>query len=172
MEARPKTSSTARRRPAKAMAAASSPAMDPKSMFNSCGHDNCSSNGCNVRYVGPVSHMRDHHALHAARGVAHVWTAAIVSGLAVVLTGVLAYSAAQARTVTAPAQPSAEMRMVMQRMERLEMMMKEVGQRCAPSEDMPADAQGETVDGQAPIRERRLPPAPEVKKPVEGTNAQ
>lgn len=131
MEARPKTSrSSVRRRPAKvAMSAASSPAMDPKTMFNSCGHDNCSSNGCNVRYVGPVSHMRDHHALHAARGVTHVWTAAIVSGLAVVLTGVLAYSAVQARTV---AQPSAEVRVMMQRLDRLETMMKDVAQRCAP----------------------------------------
>ncbi len=151
MEARPKSSrSSVRRRPAKAvMAAASSPAMDPKTMFNTCGHDSCSPSACNVRYVGPVSHMRDHHALHAARGVTHVWTAAIVSGLAVVLTGVLAYSAAQAQTRRSPAvvPQTADTRLLMQRLDRLELMVKEVAQRCIPVEDMPMEerAQDEVV---------------------------
>ncbi len=142
MEDRSKSSarSTARRRPAKAaMAAASSPAVDPMSMFNNCGHDNCPTHTCNVRYVGPVSHVRDHHALHAARGVAHVWTAAIVSGLAVVLTGVLAYNAAQAQTRRAtglPTAQSADIRMMMERLDRLETMMRNVAERCAPAVGM------------------------------------
>lgn len=162
MEARSKSSrSSVRRRPAKAvMAAASSPAMDPKTMFNTCGHDSCSPSACNVRYVGPVSHMRDHHALHAARGVTHVWTAAIVSGLAVVLTGVLAYSAAQAQTRRAPAAPAPDMRAVMQRLDRMEVMMKDVAQRCAPPEDMAMDEdmpmEERVQGGQAPS-DRRLP---------------
>jgi hypothetical protein len=61
-----------------------------------CGHSLCVTN-CMVRYVGPTSSIRDHHAMHAARGVTNVWTAAIVSGLAVVLTGTFAYTAVQAR---------------------------------------------------------------------------
>jgi len=44
--------------------------------------------------------MRDHHIMHAARGVAHVWTAAIVAGLAVVLTGAIAYTAVEAQSTT------------------------------------------------------------------------
>ena len=65
--------------------------------YPACGHSACGED-CKVRYVGPVSHVRDHHILHAARGMTHVWPAAIVAGLAVVLTGTLAFTAAQART--------------------------------------------------------------------------
>lgn len=53
---------------------------------------------CKVRFVGPTSSMRDHHIMHAARGVTNVWTAAIVAGLAVVLTGAIAYTAVEARS--------------------------------------------------------------------------
>lgn len=159
MEARPKSSrssSSVRRRPAKAaMSAASSPAMDPKTMFNSCGHDSCTPSACNVRYVGPVSHIRDHHAMHAARGVMHVWTAAIVSGLAVVLTGVLAYSAAQAqtrRTPAAAAPQSADTRLLMQRLDRLELMVKEVAQRCVSMGDMPMEERTENGEIIKPVK--------------------
>lgn len=58
-----------------------------------CGHSGCGGGTCNVRYVGPTTHMRDHHIVHAARGASNVWTAAIVAGLAVVLTGAIAYTA-------------------------------------------------------------------------------
>jgi uncharacterized protein YlxW (UPF0749 family) len=34
--------------------------------------------------------------MHVARGVSHIWTAVIIAGLAVVLTGAVAYSAANA----------------------------------------------------------------------------
>lgn len=56
-----------------------------------CGHSHCG-RVCNVRFCGPTTQLRDHHIVHAAKGVSHVWTAAIVSGLAVVLTGAIAYS--------------------------------------------------------------------------------
>lgn len=62
-----------------------------------CGHSGCATS-CQVRYVGPTTSVRDHHIMHAARGVTHVWTAAIVSGLAVVLTGAIAYTAVQAES--------------------------------------------------------------------------
>jgi len=61
-----------------------------------CGHSGCGPS-CQVRYVGPTSHVRDHHALHAARGASHIWMAAIVTGFALVLTGAIALSATQAR---------------------------------------------------------------------------
>ncbi len=69
--------------------AANSPAPGP------CGHSHCGDT-CRVRYIGAVSSIRDHHIMHVARGVSHVWTAAIIAGLAVVLTGAVAYSAANA----------------------------------------------------------------------------
>jgi hypothetical protein len=76
--------------------AANSPA--PSGMGGTtCGHSACGTT-CNVRYCGPTTHIRDHHIVHAARGVAHVWTAAIVAGFAVVLTGAIAYTAVQAST--------------------------------------------------------------------------
>ncbi len=75
-------------------------------MSSTCGHSGCSSR-CEVRYVGPTSPISAHHALHASRGIAHVWSASIISGLAVVLTGVIAYSSiqggAQAAAYVSPA---------------------------------------------------------------------
>lgn len=63
----------------------------------SCGHGGCGV-ACKVRYVGPTSHIRDEHILHAARGMTHVWTAAIVTGFAVILTATIAFNAVQAKT--------------------------------------------------------------------------
>ncbi len=62
-----------------------------------CGHSGCSRQ-CQVRYIGPTTHVRDHQIFHAARGSTHAWTAALVAGLAVVLTGALAYTAVEAET--------------------------------------------------------------------------
>ena len=63
-----------------------------------CGHSTCGRT-CNVRHAGPTSPIRDHHIAHIARGVSNVWTASIVAGLAVVLTGAIAYSAVQAAPI-------------------------------------------------------------------------
>lgn len=76
--------------------AANSPEPTGYSSLSTCGHSLCKDR-CVVRHVGPTSHMRDHHILHAGRGVAHVWTAVIIAGLAIVLTGAVAYSAANAQ---------------------------------------------------------------------------
>ena len=51
-----------------------------------------------LQYVGPTSNVNDHRVYHAAKGLANVWTAAIVAGLAVVMTGSVAYASAQAST--------------------------------------------------------------------------
>ncbi len=74
-----------------------SAANSPEPSGPMCGHGDCGAD-CKVRYVGPTSHMRDHHIIHAAKGVAHVWSAAIVTGFALVLTGAIALTAAQAST--------------------------------------------------------------------------
>lgn len=170
MEDRPKSiKSGTRRRPATrlSMAAASSPTPGSMGASSKCGHDGCGSSGCSVRYVGPVSHLRDHHALHAANGVAHVWTAAVVSGLAVVLTGVIAYNA-QAATPRRPAPPSADTRLLMERLDRMERAMHEMAQSCmGGGEDMPEDEQAEagrehreyrepSADEQELLRKKRL----------------
>lgn len=64
-----------------------------------CGHEGgtCGPSGCQVRYVGPVSHMRDHYAWHAARGSTHIWAAAVTTGLALVLTGAIAWQSVEAK---------------------------------------------------------------------------
>lgn len=64
-----------------------------------CGHSGCGVN-CRVRYCGPTSHPRDHHIQMAAHGTKHIWAASIVAGLAVVLTGSIAFSGAQAESAT------------------------------------------------------------------------
>lgn len=61
-----------------------------------CGHSNCDER-CRVRYIGPTTHVRDHHILHAARGISHIWPAVIIAGLAIVLTGAVAYQAVSAQ---------------------------------------------------------------------------
>jgi len=69
--------------------AANSPAPGP------CGHSHCGE-VCRVRYIGAVTSIRDHHIMHVARGISHVWTATIIAGLAVVLTGAVAFSSVNA----------------------------------------------------------------------------
>ena len=51
-----------------------------------------------MRYVGATSQIRDHHMMHAAKGSVHIWTAAIVTGLALVITGAIAFNTAQANS--------------------------------------------------------------------------
>lgn len=89
----PKTKTTSRRSPSKASAAIP---VGPVG-GSTCGHDGCE-RACRVRYAGPTSPIHNEHIIHAARGASQVWTAAIVAGFAVVLTGAIAFSAVQAET--------------------------------------------------------------------------
>ena len=89
----PKTKTTTRRSPSKA----SAPIPRGPVGGSTCGHDGCERT-CRVRYAGPTSPIHNEHIIHAARGASQVWTAAIVAGLAVVLTGAIAFSAVQAET--------------------------------------------------------------------------
>lgn len=99
-------------------------------MPSTCGHSACTGGKCNVRYVGPVSHIRDHHVVHAARHASHVWSAAIVAGLAVVLTGALGYAAIGA-------EPSGSMygefQQINHRLDKIEGMVKTLLDKCVLS---------------------------------------
>lgn len=98
-----------------------------------CGHSGCQRT-CNVRYVGPVSHIRDHHALHAAQGVSHIWSASIITGFAIVLTGAIAFQTVQAKTdrETAAGKQAlqSENAQLVERLNRLEALMLETRRAC------------------------------------------
>lgn len=103
-----------------------------------CGHGGCGVM-CNVRYVGPTSHMRDHHIVHVARGVSHIWSAAIITGFAIVLTGAVAFHAVQASTdqraqeaqVKIKQDLGREIKRVSQQMDVLQGMMKQLQEQCS-----------------------------------------
>lgn len=51
-----------------------------------------------VRYCGPTSHPSHYHSAVAAQGHKHAWAASIIAGLALILTGSIAFTAVQAET--------------------------------------------------------------------------
>ncbi len=64
---------------------------------NTCGHDGkCTPNACAVTYAGPVSRMHDHHMIVAARATSHIWPAAVITSLALLVTGTVAFSGVNA----------------------------------------------------------------------------
>lgn len=98
-----------------------------------CGHMGCTGGSCNVHYVGPTSHMRDHHIVHAARGISHVWSAAIITGLAIVITGAIALSSVQAATSPSASSGSSDLRAISQRLDRIESAMRGLSEKCSPT---------------------------------------
>lgn len=135
----------------------------PSSVGSTCGHGACEgSSTCNVRYVGAVSHIRDHHAMHAARGVGHIWAASVITGFAVVLTGVIAYQSAQAKTVqenVAVRQTTqTELRQVMDRLTRMERLIEETRRSCV-GDEVPADTRPEP-EAERQMLQKKLPTAP------------
>jgi hypothetical protein len=121
--------------------------MEP--MASMCGHSGCTGGDCNVHYVGPTSHMRDHHIVHAARGISHVWSAAIITGLAVVVTGAIAFNAAQASSTSQNTQSQAQMkqdmaqelRFLSDRISSMENLLMKVSDTCL--EPAPVELNGE-----------------------------
>lgn len=64
----------------------------PGSSGPTCGHDgNCTANACAVTYAGPVSRLHDHHMIRASRGTTHIWPAAVITSLALLVTGTVAF---------------------------------------------------------------------------------
>ncbi|MBM3204860.1 hypothetical protein FJZ48_02675 [Candidatus Uhrbacteria bacterium] len=115
-----------RRNASKKLAGGSAPNREMDAM---CGHSHCSSR-CHVRYVGAVSHVRDHHTLHASRGVANIWTAVVITGLSLVLTGAVAYTSVEAKTTRKEALTQSEFARMMNRMEQMERNMREMRELC------------------------------------------
>ncbi len=125
-----------------------------------CGHSSCGV-ACKVRYVGSTSHMRDHFVMHAARGVTHVWSAAVVTGLAVVLTGTVAFTAVQAKEgqrqalVRREMATRADLHMLNERLGVMERLLQQARQVC-----------GNAVDSSSTPDAPNEAPKDEVKKPV------
>ena len=117
----------------------------------SCGHSKCGLN-CNVHYVGATTHIRDHHMFHAARGVGNIWAAAIVTGLSVVLTGAVAYSAVQAKEEMPVGARAADVRAdtnrILQRLAMMEKALQDVRVLCAarPTTDEATTEKKKTVE--------------------------
>lgn len=113
---------------------------------SACGHSRCERT-CNVRYVGPVSHIRDHHALHAAQGVSHIWSASIITGFAIVLTGAIAFQTAQARTEREAAATTQNVRsenaQLVERLNRLEALMLDTRRACRGETTPPPQTEAE-----------------------------
>ena len=126
---------------------------------SACGHSGCT-DSCNVRYIGPVSHIRDHHALHAARGAGHVWAASMITGFAVVMTGAIAFQSAQAKTERTVAEREqtqhVEQRGLMERLDRLEALVRDTRRACGGG--------GEAPTSTPPVLPR--PDAPKKEKPA------
>lgn len=99
-------------------------------MPSACGHMNCTGGKCGVRYVGPTTPIRDHHVVHAMRSSSHVWSAAIVTGLAVVLTGALGYAVVAADAANQPNSMYGEFQQINNRLDRIEGMVKKLLDRC------------------------------------------
>jgi hypothetical protein len=114
--------------------AANSP--EPTGPLSTCGHSGCVDK-CNVSYHGPTTHVRDHQIHMAAAGVRHIWTASVVAGLAVVLTGTIAYSAveAKARPTFSAGTKNDGTAMIMQRLDRLEAALRRTEQACLGEEE-------------------------------------
>jgi hypothetical protein len=79
-----------------------------------------------VRYCGPTSHPRDHLIHQAAHGVQHIWAASIVAGLAVVLTGFMAYTGVQAESAPRVKNLNEAVAALWRKLDQVERMVKEM----------------------------------------------
>jgi len=134
-DVRPLRRRTVRRRSAPApVAMDESISATPEQVEAVCGHSACGTS-CNVHYAGPTTSIGDHHSYHAARGSNHVWSAAIVSGLAVVLTGAVAYSSVEASSTTTASNSAvvvqSEVDRLVERLNTLEVQLRDVKTACA-----------------------------------------
>jgi len=110
-------------------------------MESTCGHTACTGGKCAVRYVGPTTPVRDHHIVHAARHASHIWSAAIVSGLAVVLTGAIGYAAFGAETTNPGGTLYGEFQQINQRLDKIETMVKTLVDRGENQQPAPTNEQ-------------------------------
>ncbi len=113
--------------------AASTPIPTGPGTGPTCGHDgNCTPNACYVTYAGPVSRVHDHHMISAARGTMHIWPAAIITSLAMLVTGSVAFYSVDAaqdeRTAALQKQAAnrADIEMIMDRLDEIERMTADI----------------------------------------------
>jgi hypothetical protein len=117
----------AKRPSRKKVAAANSPI--PTGPGSTCGHSGCSGPACQVRYAGATSHPRDHMLHEVSRGVRHIWTASIVAGLAVVLTGSIAYTAVQAETAPKVKNINEGVGALWRKLDNMERLLKQIAEK-------------------------------------------
>jgi len=89
-------SDTVAKKPARRRSVKAGASPMPCGPGSTCGHDGCSGPTCRVRYVGPVSSLGDHHAFTASRGSTNIWAAALITSLALVVTGTVAFQSVEA----------------------------------------------------------------------------
>lgn len=168
MEGKNKKGASRKSGKASKMSAGHSPAphQDP-----ACGHSKCGA-FCQVAYVGPTSHPRDHHILTVAGGSMQVWTAAIVVGVGIVLTGAVAYQSVQAQSayrgaaLRPSASASANTVSVTERLNQIEKLLKEVQMTCATA---PAAEPAKIMKGSPTST---LPTSEQIKVPTKATSTQ
>ncbi len=71
-----------------------------------------------------------HHILHAARGVSNIWTAVVITGLSLVLTGAVAYTAVEAKTTERDALTRNEYVRMINRVQEMEKSLKVMREIC------------------------------------------
>lgn len=105
----------------------------PGSSGPTCGHDgNCTTNACAVTYAGPVSRLHDHHMIRASRGTTHIWPAAVITSLALLVTGTVAFYSVNAaedeRTAALQRQGAnrADVQKIVEQLNRIERMTSDI----------------------------------------------
>lgn len=143
--------------------AASTPIPTGPGTGPTCGHDgNCTPNACYVTYAGPVSRVHDHHMINAARGTTHIWPAAIITSLALLVTGTVAFysvDAAQDEQTAAlqkQAANRADIERIMERLDKIERMTADILVTVKPelsAEDMMKKLDARNVANDIPANE-------------------
>lgn len=112
----------------------------PGSTGPTCGHDgNCTPKACRVTYAGPVTRLHDHHMVRASRGTTHIWPAAVITSLALLVTGSVAFYSVNAsqdeRTAILQKQAAnrADVERIVEQLNRIERMTAEVLKTIKPA---------------------------------------
>lgn len=153
-----KPKKTTRRRKASSTPIPTGPGTGP-----TCGHDgNCTPNACKVTYAGPVSRVHDHHVISAARGTTHIWPAAIITSLALLVTASVAFYSVDAaqdeRTAALQKQTAnrADIEKIMERLDKIERMTADILVTVKPelsAEDMMKKLDARNVADDLPTNE-------------------
>jgi hypothetical protein len=115
-----------------------------------------------VTYAGPVSRVHDHHVISAARGTTHIWPAAIITSLALLVTASVAFYSVDAaqdeRTAALQKQTAnrADIEKIMERLDKIERMTADILVTVKPelsAEDMMKKLDARNVADDLPTNE-------------------